>query len=100
MSEKKIPKAKLDRCIELSRRYFDIKTPMDHDLLDKKIEAFNELEREVKVGYIVLSDLMRGILDWYGLKNDATNEDIYKVLEVLGWQVVDDESAEHRAVDE
>ena len=92
---KKIPKAKLDRCIELSRRYFDVTTPMDHDLLDAKIEACNELERAVDVGYIVFSDLLSSVLTYHGLNNNATNEDIYKVLEVLGWQVVDDESAEH-----
>ena len=100
MSEKKIPKAKLDRCIELSRRCFDVMSPFDRELLNEKIEACNELDRAVDVRYIVFSDLLSSVLTYHGLKTDATNEDIYKVLEVLGWQVVDDESAEHRTVDE
>ena len=91
MSEKKIPKAKLDRCIELSRRYFDVTGPLNHDLLDEKIDACRDLEKTVGLGIVVFSDLLSGILNYYGLKRDATNEDIYKVLEVLGWQVTDGE---------
>lgn len=87
MSEKKIPKAKLDHCIELNRRYFDVMSPFDDDLLNEKIDVCNELEREVKVGVVILSNLLSSIMAYSGLKNDATNEDIYKVLEVLGWEV-------------
>lgn len=87
MSEKKIPKAQLDRCIELNRRYFDVMSPFDQELLNEKIDVCNELEREVKVGIMILSNLLCSIMAYSGLKNDATNEDIYKVLEVLGWEV-------------
>lgn len=84
---KKIPKAKLDRCIELNRRYFDVMSPFDDDLLNEKIDVGNKLELEVKVGIMILSNLLSSIMAYSGLKPDATNEDIYKVLEVLGWEV-------------
>ena len=32
-------------------------------------------------------DLVSAIVAFNGIKPDATNEDIYKVLEVLGWAV-------------
>lgn len=86
MSEKKIPKAKLDEAIKQARYYFDVNVPQDK----KDVGAmFNAATAAYPKGFYayVLSDLLSSILTHSGLKRDATNEDIYKVLEVLGWEV-------------
>lgn len=101
MSEKKLPKAKLERAIDLVKAYFD---PTDWELSHSKLNDMHEaccaLESKADLGSFVLLDFISCIVRYSGMNRGATNEDIYKVLEVLGWQVVDDESAEHRTVDE
>lgn len=90
MTEKKIPKMQLDQCIEATKNYFDPNVPFSHGLLDAKIDVCLRLEESVRVGMIVFGDFLGSILTPSGLRPDATNEDIYKVLEVLGWQVTDE----------
>lgn len=101
MSEKKLPKAKLEQAIELVKAYYDPTAfEVSHSKMKDMHEACCALERDVKLGSFVLLDFITCIVRYGGMNFDATNEDIYKVLEVLGWQVVDDESAEHRAAAE
>ena len=37
-----------------------------------------------------LGDIIGGILANNGINKDATNEQIYEVLKILGWEVVDE----------
>jgi hypothetical protein len=60
---------------------------LNRDLLDELSNACRELEESVDLGIVVFANLLSSILNRFGLKYDATNEDIYKVLEVLGWEV-------------
>lgn len=52
------------------------------------VDACVAVERSAGLCLCAISDLLACIFP--GLKPDATNEDIYKVLEVLGWTVVDE----------
>ena len=92
MVDKNIPKDNLDRCIELTRTYYQ---SVDEGACRAMLGACKELEGAVRIGIYALNDVISGIVRPSGLKPDATNEDIYKVLEVLGWSVVSDEQAEH-----
>lgn len=87
MSKRVIPKEQLDRCIELTRKYHDPECPYDRDLMDEKRDACLDLERSTARCIYTFSDLLSSIFTYTGLNRDATNEDIYKVLEVLGWTV-------------
>lgn len=84
MSEKKIPKEKLDNMIRLCRGYYH---NLDNDALDEMMEATRDLEGAIDVSLFSTQEIVTGILRHRGLKPDATNEDIYKVMEVLGWTV-------------
>lgn len=95
MAENKIHKDNLDRCIDLTRTYYAVGTLANEDALQEMLEAAKELENDVGLGVFALLDFISSIIRYSGMKPEATNEDIYKVLEVLGWQVAADEQAEH-----
>lgn len=92
MSEKKLSREKLDAGIELVRRYYH---DDDETVLNEMLDVTNKAGYEAGLTMHTIVELLTSILRCNGLKGNATNEDIYKVLEVLGWQVVADESAEH-----
>ena len=95
MSDKKLSKAKLDELLILCNEYYHGDVVADKDALDKMVEAGKALERDAGIGMFSLLDFVTGMIRSGGLKPDATIEDICKVLEVLDWQVVDDEQTEH-----
>lgn len=101
MNEKKLPRAGLEKLLEACRAYYQYPWSGDIDkMLSDWHDAGNALEAKAELVRYTLCDLVRSMVQPYGLMPEATLEDAVKVLEVLGWQVVDDESAEHRAVDE
>ena len=82
-NNKTIVKANLDAAIEAVRDYYDISTGTD--LVDTR----RMMNACYATGEMCISGLLASILRYRGLKEDASNEDIYKVLEVLGWSVVE-----------
>lgn len=82
--DKVLNKAKLDELIEMSRTYWQDIHP---DLAQERCEKMSEYVKENFPKLWHISELIHSILSYYGMKPDATNEDIYKVLEVLGWAV-------------
>lgn len=88
MADNKIPKEKLDDVLAVARHYYDLNTKAgDTDALTAMLASARDLEEEAEIGMHALLDVITGIVRYSGLKHDATNEDIYKVLEVLGWTV-------------
>lgn len=81
---KTINKAKLDAGIDLVKRYY-VDDKMD--VLRDMLATTNEAEQLAGLGLHSINELLTSITRPSGLKPDATNEDIYKVLEVLGWSV-------------
>ena len=89
---REMSKVLLDKAIEQARHYYDAEVPYEA----KDVHAFLRATQAVygESYSIIMSDFLASILAHSGLKHDATNEDIYKALEVLGWQVINDEQAE------
>lgn len=79
-----INKAKLDILIAMVREYW---TNMDLESCERRLNRMTEFEKSEFPEKPHLSDFIASILSAFGVKPDATNEDIYKVLEVLGWEV-------------
>ena len=88
MNRKPIPKSLLDRVIELSRKYYGD----DGELYD--IEVCNSLciqiQDAVGVSWVSLQNLVCSMFPRYtGLKPGISNEEIYTILRLLGWEVSD-----------
>lgn len=79
-----INKAKLDVLIALVREYW---TNTDVETCKRRAERIIEFEETEMSKEIQLRDFIKSIIAAFGVKPDATNEDIYKVLEILGWEV-------------
>ena len=86
----KIKKAQLDTLISMHRGYWNLRN-VDGKLMMAKAQAKLLYTRKT-FGYdlgISLDTVIGEILRYCGLKPSATNEDIYKVLEVLGYEVTE-----------
>lgn len=87
-NERMIPREALDAAIAAVKRYYSDEVPAgDQDAANAMLDACREAETACGVGLCKAADILVGILSYSGWKRDATNEDIYKVLEVLGWTV-------------
>lgn len=87
MSEKKLSKVKIDEMLSLTREYHENYTDNDSwygPILQKRIAVAHDAG---PVDWLYLVDIVDGS---YGMNREITNEDIYRVLEVLGWTVTDD----------
>lgn len=81
---KNIPKNLLDTAIDAARGYYDGAVK-----LDTILNAERAVARDTNGDPTVWGDLFMAIIPRHGgLKPDATNEDIYAVLNVLGYEVV------------
>lgn len=77
-------KARLDILIAMVREYW---TNINVDTAEKRLDRirdFNEREMPEKPDLIAF---LQSIMSAFGVKPTATNEEIYKVLEVLGYEV-------------
>ena len=83
---KTMSKVLLDKAIEQTRFYYDLDVRFE----DKDVHAYIGACRAAYAATeynTVMCDFLASLFSFHGLKNDATNEDVYKVLEVLGWTV-------------
>ena len=88
MEAKKLPRAKLERAINLVKTVYGMTDwEAAQSKLSDMVNACCNLGIEVGIGAYVLVDFIASICRYNGLKPDVTNEDIYKVLEALGWEV-------------
>ena len=92
MSEKIMRKSLLDQLIALVRELRD--TPYDEGnvnrIIKEGIALAKVFEEETGVSWSAPYDLVWSIIH-SGLKEYASNKDIYQVLEVLGWEVRDED---------
>ena len=81
--DKVLNKAKLDELIEMMREYLKC----DYDDMVTKCREIIAFANKHFSNVPRIVDFVGSNIAYGGMKPDATNEDIYKVLEVLGWEV-------------
>ena len=82
--DKVLDKAKLDELIEMTRNYWhegDISESTEKLIGMRKFYEAN-FPRDLD-----LRGFLNSIISGLGMKPDATNEDIYAVLRILGWVI-------------
>lgn len=84
--EKAINKARLDDLIGMIRAYLHSDVS-DVKQMKNKCETIIAFAAKHFPNAMRIIDLIQTILAYGGFKPNAENEDIYKVLEVLGWGV-------------
>lgn len=86
MSDKKVSRDLVEKLWHYT--WFLLEVPVGNDELDriiqKKIATSKEIDDDLWVCFI---DLAAAV---YGLKENATVDDLVSALEALGWQVTDD----------
>ena len=87
---KKIPKKQFDEIIDLTRQYWDAAPEDGLQTVPTRINAAMELEKKIGVMWIAITDLLSAIIGHRGFCPDAKNDEIYSVLRILGWEVVDE----------
>ena len=85
MAKKEIPKALLDRAIDLDREYWAGSS--DPFANERLIDLCTQIDSLAGVNWYSLQNFLSAVFPQRGLKHDATNEDIYAVLRLLGWEV-------------
>lgn len=85
MANKVIPKLLLDKALDMERAYWD---PDSSGIrADDVFQWHKRIEQECGVYWSALSSLCSAIFPQRGLKPNATNEDVYAILRLLGWEV-------------
>ena len=90
---KKINKRILDECIEMTRLYWGNKE-IDAEILTDRIKTAKKAE----IDWCALINLLDSILSKGGFNPEASNLEIYLVLRLLGWEVVDEEVEESESL--
>ena len=87
MAKRPIPKALLDRAIELTMQYWH---SASHPLaVEDIISLCMQIQDVTGINWFSLQNMLDSVFPVAGLKEDATNEDIYAILRLLGWKVSD-----------
>jgi hypothetical protein len=82
---KKISKKKLDYIIALTREYWETG---NRNILGYRIDKATELQPTTGLSWSGILDFVDGIL--HGFAPDATDDEIYCALRVLGWEATDE----------
>lgn len=85
--KKVIPKGLLDEALAYLKDYYHCSPTKQ--VLERTHTITHEIEFHTGVAWYSLEDLICSILSGSGVKPDATNEDIYAILRLLGWEVSD-----------
>lgn len=84
----KVDKQLLDELIRVTKKFF---ATSDSDLLPKRSKLSYDLAVKTfdeNFYWFSLEGLVTAIFGGFGLAEDATNEDVYKIFAILGYEVV------------
>lgn len=89
-----LPKAELDGMIEAERRYWEDISLHDAEVREVRLAewtaAKDAMDAQVPgMGYS-LQQLLGGILGGWPMAKDATNQEIYTILGMLGWEIYEE----------
>ena len=79
--------------ISIPEELFNVKLPNSYLL-----KYYEDLQRRTGIDWLSITDLADCILKPKGFKPGASNTTIYAVLNVLGYEVVDDEIQESQSL--
>lgn len=82
----KIPKALLNEAITLTREYY---VSGSRETLSRLNDLSRQIEDETGIWWNNIENLLSSVLSYHGIKPDATPENIYAILRLLGWEVSD-----------
>jgi hypothetical protein len=80
-----VSKKTIDKLIQAEKDY-----SASYCTFDREQSVSVELQEQTDIGWLCWIDLISSLLTKHGFMPNATNGDIYKVLEALGVEVVDD----------
>lgn len=80
----KIPKTLLDEAISLTQEYY---TSGSAETLSHLNDIPRQIEDKTGIWWNHIENLLSSVLVYRGIKPDATPEDIYAILRLLGWEV-------------
>lgn len=87
---KTIPKEHLDELIRLTKKYY---RTSDVDILPATYKAADQLSISVRgntLSALCFSNVVSAMFGGFGLKRDATYQDVYDVFALLGYEVISD----------
>ena len=83
---RKVPKKLLDRFLHKCRRYW----LEGESIYAETYLAAKDLQIETEVQWLAWKDFINSLLYSQGIAREFTNEQIYEILKILGWEVVDE----------
>lgn len=83
---KKVPKKLFDEFLHKCRKYW----LENEDIYSETYLLAKELEGLTGVQWLAWKDLTNAFLYPSGLDRAVTNEQIYEILKIVGWEVVDE----------
>lgn len=89
---KQIPKKQFDELVRLSRQFWE---GIDTTLLKDRIDVAMEIREATGIDWMAIVDFIDCIIRSTGILPGASDEMLYNLLRVLGWEVADVE--EHPA---
>ena len=85
---KKIPKKQFDELVRLSRKFWE---DIDTTLLKDRIDVAMEIREATGIDWVATIDFIDCIIRSTGILPGASDEMIYNLLRVLGWEVADED---------
>lgn len=83
---KKIPKKQFDKLVSLSRGYWEDGSTT---LLQERIKVAIEINEVTGIDWLAIIDFVDGIIRRTGVLPGASDEMLYILLRVLGWEVAE-----------
>lgn len=83
---KKLNKKVLDKCIEMTRQYWQGEADGE-DFLQERLDV----AEKSGCSWLALVELLDSLLSRRGFKPNAANTEIYDILIMLGWVIADEE---------
>lgn len=86
MGNKQLDKNGLDKVLRYTRSYWGHKSTDTEAVLDARIFVAEQI---VGGSWLALIELADGILGAHGFCKNASNEKVYDVFRLLGWEIVE-----------
>ena len=95
-NKKQILRKDLVEVLSLTREHYH-GDGLDDANLRRRIEACIRIENCGGPGWLKIVDFVDALLGYKGIWREATNWDIFELLEKLGWKIVDRVEESHEA---